>query len=161
MRLEFLSAFTVSVMVLAALALVPTADVQAQGEPFVELLRQDLQTDKVMLMTAAMDLTSDQGEIFWPIYREFQTELSKIGDSRIQLIKDYAENYESMTEDKAQDLAKTSFGIQEKQLKLMKKTHKKIAKEIGPIVAARFVQAEGQMQLLINLQIASEMPLIK
>ncbi len=153
--------FATLVLVMAAGLLAPVSEAMAQGEPFMELLRKDIQTDKVLLMTAALQLTDEQGEKFWPLYREYQVELSKIGDSKIQLIKDFAANYDAMSEDKAKELAKTSFSLQEKQLSLLKKTHKKVSKEIGPIMATRFAQIENQLLSLINLQIASEMPLIK
>lgn len=149
------------VLVLTALTLGPVADAAAQGEPYVELMRKDLQAEKVMLMTAALPMTPEEGEIFWPIYREYSLELSKLGDGRIQLIKDYAANYETMTDEVAKNLAKTSFDLKEKQLKLLKKTHKKVSKELGPILAARFSQVETQILLLINLQISLELPLVK
>ena len=57
------------VLVLTALTLGPVADAAAQGEPYVELMRKDLQAEKVMLMTAALPMTPEEGEIFWPIYR--------------------------------------------------------------------------------------------
>jgi len=155
------SLFAVLILVLTAATVAPLTNAVAQGEPFVELMRQDIQAEKVMLLTAALELTDAQGEVFWPLYREYSTELSKLGDSRIQLIKDFAANYDTMTEEKAQELAKTSFSLQEKQLSLLKKTHKKVSKEIGPIVATRFAQIERQLLLLIDLQVAAEMPLIK
>ena len=149
------------VLVLSFCALAPISDAAGQGEPFVELMRQDIRANKVLLMTAALELTEEQGEKFWPLYREYQLELSKIGDAKIHLIKDYAENYDAMTEEKAKELAKTSFSLQEKQLSLLKKAHKKVSKEIGSISAARFMQVENQLLNLINLQIAAELPLIK
>lgn len=152
---------TVLGLVLAIGALMPVTEAAAQNEQFMELLRKDLQTDKIALMTAALELTDPQGEVFWPIYREYQLELSKIGDAKIAQIKDYAANYENMSAEKASELVKISFDLQEKQLKLMKKTHKKVSKEIDPIVAARFTQVENQLLMLINLQVASEMPLVK
>lgn len=157
-------------LVLAVWTLAPASEAVAQetqetqdatNEQFIELLRQDIQADKIALMTAALQLTNEQGEKFWPVYRDYQVELSAIGDSRIKLIKDYAANYETMTEDKAAELSKTSFGLQEKRVSLLKKTHKKVSKEIGPILATRFAQVENQLLMLIDMQIASEMPLIK
>jgi len=157
-------------LVLAVWTLAPASEALAQeaqetqdatNEQFIELLRQDIQADKIALMTAALQLTNEQGEKFWPLYREYQVELSAIGDSRIKLIKDYAANYQAMTEEKAAELSKTSFGLQEKRISLLKKTHKKVSKEIGPILATRFAQVENQLLMLIDLQIASEMPLIK
>lgn len=148
-------------VVLFAFVLAPASEATAQGEPFIELLRKDIQADKVMLLTAALEMTDEQSEKFWPLYREYQTKLATIGDERLKLIKNYAANYNAMTEEKAAELAKTSFSLQEDRMSLLKKTHKKVGKEIGPILATRFVQIENQLLTLIDLQIASEMPLIK
>jgi len=148
------------VLTVAALTIGPVSEAKAQGEPFIELMRKDIQAEKVMLMTVALEPTDAEGEIFWPLYREYQIELSKIGDRQIKLIKEFGANYESLTEEVAKDLAKTSFRLREDQLKLLKKTHKKVSKEVNPILAARFAQIESQLLLLVNLQIAEEMPLI-
>ncbi|MFT5233716.1 MAG: hypothetical protein ACI9UK_001087 [Candidatus Krumholzibacteriia bacterium] len=154
-------ALTALVLLLTIVTLSPVSDAAAQGEPFMELLRKDIQADKIAMMTVALGLTEAEGEIFWPIYRDHNNELSKIGDGRLMLIKDYAANYETMTEEKAKELAKTSFSLREDKLKLLKSTHKKVSKEVGSIVAARFAQIENQLLMLIDLQIASEMPLVK
>jgi hypothetical protein len=153
--------FACLVLVLTAWVLAPAPEARAQGEPYMELLRKDIQADKVTLLTMALEMTEEQGEKFWPIYRDYQVELAKLGDRRIQMIKSFAANYDNMTAEKAQGLAKESFDIQEKSLKLLKKTHKKVSKEIDPILATRFAQVENQLNMLINLQIASELPLIK
>ena len=136
------------ILVLALGTLIPVSDASAQGEPFMELMRKDIQTDKVLLMTTSLALSDAEGEVFWPIYREYQTDLSTLGDGKIAQIKDYAANYENMTGDKAAELAKTSLNLAEKQLKLLKKTHKKVSKEINPIVAARFLQIEKQSPIV-------------
>lgn len=152
---------TVLALVLALGIFFPIAEATAQGEPYMELLRTDLQTDKIAIMTAALELTEQQGEVFWPIYREYQMDLSTLGDRKIAQIKDFAASYENMSAEKASELAKTSFDIQEKQLKLLKKTHKKVSKAIDPIVAGRFYQVENVLLSVINLQISSELPLVK
>lgn len=148
-------------LVLTLGALMPATEAAAQGEPYLELLRTDLQTDKVAIMTQALQLTEEQGAVFWPIYREYQNKLSSLGDVKIANIKDFAANYENMTADKASDLAKAAFDNQEKQLKLLKKTHKKVSKAIDPIVAGRFYQVENVLLNVIGLQISAEMPLLK
>ena len=53
-------------LVLTLGALMPVTEAAAQGEPYLELLRQDLQTDKVAIMTQALELTEEQGAVFWP-----------------------------------------------------------------------------------------------
>ncbi len=141
--------FGLAVMAGALAAVTP---VLAQGDQYMELLRQDLHTDKVAIMTASMGLTTEQGDAFWPIYREYQTELSEIGDKRIAMIKSYAENYETMTGDKAGDLMKDWFNQQKDRLKLLEKTAKKVAKATDPVIAVRFVQVENVLNRIIDLQ---------
>ena len=130
-------------------------------DPYLELLRSDVKAQKVALITEAMKFSEKDGEKFWPIYREYELELSKVHDSRIKLIKDYAENYENMKELKARELAQNSFSLEEKRLSLKRKYFKKIEKALSPIAATRFFQLERQINLLVDLQIATQLPLIK
>lgn len=132
---------------------------QAQGEPYLELLRSDVQADKIAIMTEGMMLTAEQGDVFWPMYRDFQLEMSKLGDRRIAGIKLYAENYDAMTDDVASQISKEWFTIQADRLKLLKDTHGKVAKSLGQGVAARFVQLENAVQMLIDVQITTGMPI--
>ena len=142
-----------------ATAVPAQAQAETQNEQYMELLRQDLRTNKLAVMTEAMALTDEQGEVFWPIYREYQTNLSKVGDKRIAMIKDFAEHYEDMTGEKAKEITKNWFGQQKERLGLLEKTSKKIAKATDPVTAARFIQVENAVDMIVNLQIASELPL--
>ncbi len=147
------------VLIAGVFATAIPAQAESQNEQYMELMRQDLRTNKLAVMTEAMALTDAQGEVFWPIYRDYQTDLSKIGDKRIAMIKDYAENYENMTDEKAKELVKSWFGQQKSRLSLLEKTAKKVAKATDSVVAARFIQVENAVNMLVDLQIASELPL--
>ena len=133
----------------------------AQGEPYLELLRKDLQTEKVAILTEAMELTDEQAEVFWPIYRDYQTKLSEIGDRRIALIKDYAAHYGEISGEKAKELTGKWFKQQNDRLSLWDKTVKKMSKDVDPVVAMRFLQVEHALNLAIDLQVTSELPLIR
>ncbi len=130
-------------------------------DDYLELLRSDLKAEKTALLTAAMGFTEQEGTIFWPIYREYDLELAKIGDARIANIKAYAANYDNMTDVKAKELVDNAFKLEEDRLKLQKTYYKKVEKAMTSTQAGRFIQVERQIGLLIDLQIASEMPLIK
>ena len=130
-------------------------------EAWLELFRADLRADKVAVLTAGMDLSDEQGRIFWPIYREFDTELSAIHDRRMALIKRYAATYRSIDDAQAGEIADDWFGIQDALLKLKKKYYRKVEKVLDSAIAARFIQVERQIELVIDLQIAAEMPLIR
>lgn len=138
----------------------------AQQEPLtvdelIELVRSDVQKDKVAIMGAAMGFTADEAAKFWPIYEGYEAELAKVGDRRVMLIKDYAENFTSMTDDKANALAEGAMGIEAQRMELKHAAFEKISKEISPVVGARFLQVENQINLLLDIQLAQQMPLIE
>ena len=146
------------IIIFSLLALIYTTAL-AQDK-YLELVRSDLKTQKVALITEAMDFTDDQAGIFWPIYREYDFELTKLGDRKINLIKDYAANFENMTDEKAKELIETAFNIDSDLLELKKQYFKVFSTALSPTTAARYMQVENQIQLLLNLKIASELPLI-
>jgi len=130
-------------------------------EAYIELLRSDVKTQKVAIITEVMQFTNEEGNAFWPVYREYEVELAKIGDTRIALIKDYAQNYETMTDEKAKELIQRALKLEERRTKLKKKYFRKFDKVLSSKTVAKFFQLENQINLLIDVQIASELPLIK
>jgi hypothetical protein len=129
-------------------------------DKYVEMLRSDLRAAKTTIHTEALDLTSAEGQKFWPIQREYETEFAKLGDLRLALIKDYAANYETLTPEKAKELVGRAFKIESSRVSLMKKYTDKIMKEVSPMVGARFAQVEALIYALIDLQVRAETPLV-
>ena len=128
---------------------------------YIELLRSDVKTQAREIITESMHFDEHDASAFWPIYRDYEFELGKLGDARIALIKEYAANYDSMTDKKAEELMNKVMKFQEDRLKLKKKYFKKIAKALSATTAAKFTQVDNELQLLIDLQIASQLPLVK
>jgi epoxyqueuosine reductase QueG len=126
----------------------------------MEVMRSDLRADAQKVVAVAMALPSADAEKFWPIYREYELERAKLGDQRVAIIKRYAEQYKTITEEQAKALAKDWFGWQEQRLGLWKKYHGKVADALSESVAARFIQVEYQLNLVFDLEIAKEMPLV-
>ena len=148
-------------LVIIVLLSVNTVSYGGGLDVYIELLKSDMRTEKVAVITEALQLTSEESSAFWPIHREYELELSKIVDDRIELIKDYAQHYDNLTNEKAKELAKTVFELEKRRTKLKKKYFKKFEKAVSAVVAAKFIQIENQINLLVDLQIASELPLIK
>ena len=140
---------------------IATAVFAQDVDSFFELLRSDLKTGKKEIITMVMDFTDSEASAFWPIYREYEFGLDELGDARLTLTKNYAENYENMTDEKATELINDAIKFQQDRLKLRKKYFKKFSKALSPIQAAKWIQLENQIHLLIDLQIASEMPLVE
>lgn len=145
---------------LAIAMIVLLCTVSFAQEKYIELLRQDIKKEKVGIITEVMDFTEEQAGIFWPIYREYDLELTKIGDERLAMIKDYAEHYQILTDEKAKELVEKAFQLQQKRIKLRRAYFKKMDKVLPSKVVAKFFQLEQQIILLLDLKIASELPLI-
>jgi Xaa-Pro aminopeptidase len=129
-------------------------------QSYFELLRQDLATKKVALITEVMQFTDDEADVFWPLYREFDFENAKIGDETLKLIKDYAANYENITDEKAIELMNASFDLKNKKLDLKRNYLKKFSKVIAPTRAVKLIQVINQIEMIVDIQIASQLPLV-
>jgi len=134
---------------------------KAYQEASVELQRVDLRKQKRALIQQAVPMTEEQKKSFWPIYDKFEKQLIQLNDSRIALIKDYAANYENMTDPKAAELIMKAMDFQEKRLQARRGYFNDAKALLPPKMVARLMQLENQTDLLIDLQIASEVPLVK
>ena len=149
-------------IVLAFMAITTFAYGQdAPTDAYIELLRSDIRAGKVELITQVMEFTAKQSAAFWPLHREYELALSKINDAKVKLIKEYAQVWDQMTNQKAREMVKTMFDLQEKRLKLKKGYYKKFEKALSSIIAAKFIQLENQINTIIDMQIAQEYPLIE
>jgi len=148
-------------LLLTVLLLLTSATFAQDVDSFVELLRSDVNTQKKAIITEVMQFSEAEAAAFWPVYRNYEFELDKVGDARVALIKGYAENYETMTDAKAAELIDKAFKFQEERLKLRKKYFQEVSKILSPVKAAKWAQVENQITLLLDLQIASELPLVE
>jgi len=109
-----------------------------------------------------MNLTSADPnyDAFWHQYYQYEAELKKINDARIQLIRDYQFNYDKMDDNIANNLAERALAIHKKKLDLLAKYYEKIKQATSPMIAARFLQVEYQISLLMDVEIASKTPML-
>jgi hypothetical protein len=148
-------------LVIVVLLLANTVSYGEGVEAYIELLKSDMRTQKVAVITEAMQFTDEESSAFWPVHRKYEFELNEIIDDRIELIKDYFQNYDNLTDEKAREIAKRVFALEKRRTKLKKKYFKRFEKALSATIAAKFIQVERQINLLVDLQIASELPLIK
>jgi len=130
-------------------------------DSYIKLLQSDVNAEKVSIITFNMMFTESESKIFWEKYKEYELELTKLGDARFSLIKDFADNYLSMTDEKAEEIMDNAFNFREDRLELKKDLWEELKDKIGAAKAAKFIQLETQIELLIDLRISAELPLIE
>ena len=128
---------------------------------YAELLRSDVRTQKVAIITEVMGFTEAEDAAFWPIYREYDAEMSKLGDERVAMIADYAKSYEHMTDDIADKLATKALDLEARRQAVKAKYYDRVKKALSAKTAARWLQVEHQLLLIIDLQIASSLPIVQ
>lgn len=140
--------------------------VQAQDsnglpEGYIALARSNVKTQKTEIIRQNITLTEEQAKKFWPLQRSYEEDLSKLADQRLSVIRDYAKNWDSLSDSTAKDLGTRFLDYQKKRVDLRKKYFDRMSKEISATIAAKFFQVEIQLEELIDLKIASSIPLVK
>lgn len=125
---------------------------------YAELLRSDIRTSKVAIITEVMGFSEAEDGKFWPVYRECETASARLGDERLALIKDYAAKYSTLTDDQAAALAAKAIDLESRRHAAKAQCYERVKTVLSPRAALRFLQVEHQLQLLIDLQIASSLP---
>jgi hypothetical protein len=145
---------------LFASAQTPNSSATHVTDTDIQLLRSDVQGDKNKIIAATMQFTDAESDAFWPIYRDYSYDQQVVGDERVKLIKDYAENYDTMDNTKAKDMVKRMIDIDTKTLNLREDYWPKFMKALGAKRAAKFYQVDNRLNLIINVQLSSNIPLI-
>jgi len=129
-------------------------------QEYISLMRADVRQQKAEMMGAVMLLSAEDATKFWPIYSEYDAALSKLNDQRVANIKEYARTYTQMTDEKADELIRNALAYRKQRSELLANTYERVKKTLGAITAARFVQVEDQLLSIIDLQIASQLPIV-
>jgi hypothetical protein len=125
---------------------------------YAELLRSDVRAQKVAIITEVMGFTESEDAAFWPIYREYDLEMAKLGDERVAMISEYARNYSTLTDAVAGELARKAIDLSARRDAALGRCFDRLKAALSPRTALRFLQVEHQLLLLIDLQIASALP---
>jgi hypothetical protein len=157
----------------AALAVAYSSSAQAQQatpapqappanlDEYVKLVRSDVQNQKSQVIGAALELSASESAAFWPVYKQYEGELLKIGEERFAAIKDYAANYTTLTPEKASELTDRALALEEKRLALVKRALGQIRGVLPAAKAARWYQVEMALNKAVDLRLAAEIPLAR
>jgi hypothetical protein len=126
---------------------------------YAELLRSDVRAQKVAIITEMMGFTETENTAFWPIYREYDSEMAKLGDERVALIAEYAQNYPTLTDAVAEKLASKALDLEARRQAVKAKCYERVKAALSPRTALRFLQVEHQLLLIIDLQISAALPI--
>jgi hypothetical protein len=126
-----------------------------------ELTSDVIKAEKKRIVGANVQLTEEEQKEFWPLYDAYQTELSELEDKKIALIKMYAEHYQDMTDEKAQELLDQFLAVDDEALEARRTHVKKFLKALPAKRVARYFQVENKLDAIVNYDLARGIPLVK
>jgi len=129
----------------------------------LNLTREVIQVKRKAIVALNMALTDYESKEFWPVYDEYWAEMKKIGDRDVALISDFAKHYvyESLTNQKAEEMLKEFLSIQQDALKLKRKYAKKFKKVLPEKKVLRYFQIENKLDLIIDTELSAQIPLAR
>ncbi len=130
-------------------------------DSYMEIVRSTINNEKKVLIAEVMQLTNEESSVFWPVYNEFEEQMYKINTDYYNLINEFADNFEHMSAETATDIINKAGKLDIAREKLKSKYNKKMMKVISPQKTLRFAQASNKIEVMIDAQLASQIPLLE
>jgi len=137
------------------------ASAQSSVDQDIDLMRKDVRSQKKQIIAANLQLTYAEAVKFWPVYDQYTAELVKINDAKYAAIKDYATNYDTLTDEKALSLTRQILGVDQSVAQLREKYVPIVSKVISGKKPALFFQLDRRLVALIDLQLAAAIPMVQ
>jgi len=134
---------------------------QAPSDDDIALFRKDVRSLKKQIIAANLDLTDTEAQQFWPIYDRYTAEMRKLFDRKFEVLKEYAANYDTITDEQADTYIQGRAAVEESILQLRLKYMPIFRKVLSGKTAALFIQIDWRLGLVIELQLASQVPMIE
>jgi len=127
----------------------------------IELTRAVIQIKRQAIVTGAMDLKEAEAQAFWPLYRDYRTEMFKVNDRYVTALVTYLDNYDNLSDQLADKLLNDYLSIEKARLDVKAKYVPRFRKVLPSKKVVRFFQVDNKLDVLINAELASEIPLVR
>jgi hypothetical protein len=148
------------ILIIAALFLASLAYTQSNKEE-IDLVQAAFGKDKKAIVADFVQLSVTQKDAFWKIYDEYETKRKDLGKERIELLKQYADQYLTMTSVQADTWTKKVMELQTRTDKLLATYYEKVKGVSDGVVATQFYQIENYILATIRMSILQAVPFLK
>ena len=125
----------------------------------IQMVRSLTEAQRQATMAANLTLTDAESQKFWPIYRDYRNEVASLNDKLVALLKEFADNYESMSNSKAKSITDGWLRMERQRIELKAKYVEKYSKVLSAVQTARVLQIENKLDALVQVGLARSVPL--
>ena len=147
-------------LIIAVIFMASFTHAQTNAEE-VDLLQAAFGMEKKMIVASFVTPTEAQKDAFWRVYDEYEAQRKELGKQRIELLNQYAEQYENLTSDQASVWTARVIDLQKKTDKLIIKYYKKVKSISDGIVTIQFYQVESYILTGIRIELLEEIPFVR
>ncbi|HXC47262.1 MAG TPA: hypothetical protein VNU20_03150 [Candidatus Sulfotelmatobacter sp.] len=122
-------------------------------------LRKDLRAMKMQVIGQNMSLSDTEGQKFWPVYNHYVKDLQEVNNQKYALLKQYAEMWATMTDQDALIYVRNWLEADEQAQALRLKYVPVVTQVLPGKKAATFFQLDRRLNMMIDLQLFSQIPL--
>ena len=137
------------------------APASAVSDQDLNLFRKDVRSLKKQIVALNMGLTDDEAVKFWPVYDRYSAELTTLYDRKYSLLQSYAANYDTWTSEQADNYVTGRAEVEEAIMKLRLKYYPLFRQVLSGKSTALFFQMDWRLGMILELQLASQTPLIQ
>jgi len=127
----------------------------------IALLRQDLRAKKMQVIGQNMVLSDGEAQKFWPIYNHYVKDLQEVNNQKYALLKQYAHMWGTMTDQDAVIYVRNWLEVDQQVQALRVKYVPAVNQVLPGKKAATFFQLDRRLNMIIDLQLFSQIPLAK
>ena len=126
----------------------------------IQIVRSMSEARRAATLATNIALTDAESAAFWPLYREYRNRVEKLNDEAIALMQELANNFDALTNDRAQSLTDRWYAIEKLRIELKQKYANKYAKVLGGVKTARVMQIENRLDALVQIGLLKSIPLV-
>jgi hypothetical protein len=147
---------TIAMLAFSTLGSAQTLEIGYNSE--IEVARANSRAERANIVGTAMSLSDKEASAFWPIYRQYEYERSTLEDSRVAVIKEYADKYPNLTDAEAKGMAERMFEYESHVTAMKKIFFKKFNKVLPALTVTKFFQLDRRIDLLADMNLESGLP---
>ena len=152
---------------LAVLALLTALPLAAQAKEKVsinadeQVLLKQIQADRRSIFADNLGLTDAESVKFWPVFDQYEAKRQKLEERYIAMVNDFANNYETLTDERASKILVERMDIEVKMLELKNEYTKKVADVLPGKKALRYAQIESRITNILRRNLYTVIPLAR
>jgi hypothetical protein len=143
------------------LGLAPNIWAQFEDSEAIRLTRSAVQAERQAIVATNLQLDEAESAVFWPLYKEYRDALDAAISTRVDFLNQYFSSYETLTDKEAVVLLEKHLAWEKQVLEIRTRHAKKMSKALSGRTVAKFFQIENKMDIIVDYEMAGEIPLIK